>query len=149
VFGSEFIPGPFAPPPIHERLPPELVLAASELLAFDVFIHNSDRRAENPNLFVYRGELLAFDHGDAFAFVLPLLGGTDPTLDPLLEAVVAGHAFGQSLRGRLAPLDRFRAALAELMQDGFEALMSAAPSAWCCGLAAGKYVSSKFLPRAR
>ena len=80
---------------------PDLCLRtpAAELVAFDVFIHNPDRRRTNPNLFVSRGDLLAFDHGDAYCVLLPILGAPDPVRDAL-EKSVEEHACRGWLRNR-------------------------------------------------
>ena len=65
VFGSGFVSG--TPMVAADLVDPSLRPAATTLVAFDAFIHNIDRRAENPNLFLDRNEAIAFDHGDAFA----------------------------------------------------------------------------------
>ena len=69
------------------------------VLGFDVFVHNPDRRAANPNLFVDRSGFLLFDHEQGFSFLLPLIGAPAPETSPALDIVehhVLRHAFGRS-----------------------------------------------------
>jgi hypothetical protein len=58
-----------------------------DLVAFDVFIHNVDRRKGNANLLMNRTDLLAIDHGDAFAFASGLIGAPDPVDDHLPKMI--------------------------------------------------------------
>lgn len=116
---------------------PCLRTPAAELVAFDVFIHNPDRRKTNPNLFVSRGDLVAFDHGDAFCFLLPILGAPDPVTDTL-DKCVEDHACRGWLHKREFSLDRFSDALALLTDQVFDEIVVATPPAWTCGLAGGK-----------
>jgi len=116
---------------------PCLRTPAAELVAFDVFIHNVDRRRENPNLFVSRGDLVAFDHGDAFSFLLPILGAPDPATDELAK-VVEQHACRPWLHRREFSLERFREALALLTDEVLRQIATATPPAWQVGLADGK-----------
>ena len=136
VFGSAFVAG--TPMVAGDLVDGSLRVAAAALVAFDVFIHNVDRRAENPNLFLGRAAPVAFDHGDAFSFVWPLIGAPDPVIDPAL-AIVERHAFAAVVRRRTAPdLSEFRARLASLDDGRLEELAAATPAAWQTGLATGK-----------
>jgi hypothetical protein len=116
---------------------PSLRTPAAELVAFDVFIHNPDRRKTNPNLFVSRGDLLAFDHGDAFSFLLPILGSPDPVTDAL-EKCVDDHACRGWLHKREFSLVRFREALGQLTDQVLAEIVAVTPAAWTIGLADGK-----------
>lgn len=103
-----------------------------------MFIHNSDRRLTNPNTFQRKGQVIAFDHGDAFAFLLPIIGGSDPVKSPLLDEVVRNHVFAGSFGPRSGvSLTRLRDAIADLDDDFFEAVQRATPSAWTDRLATG------------
>lgn len=136
VFGSGFVQG--APMMAGELIEPSLRGEASTILAFDAFIHNIDRRAVNPNLFLGRSGFIAYDHGDAFSFIWPLLGAPDPAEDPLLS-VLDQHVFAPLLRRKAAPdLANFSACLAGLDDARFQEVAAAAPSAWQTGSAAGK-----------
>jgi hypothetical protein len=117
-------------------LQPELRVVGSDLLAFDVYIHNPDRRRDNPNVLATRNEIVAIDHGEAFSFLFAI-GGADPADDPLL-AVVARHVFMQALKGQLTDLTGFRRALDGLSDAYLSAVASATPAEWQRGQASGK-----------
>ena len=136
VFGSAFVRG--TQMVAGDLVDPSLRPAAAVLVAFDAFIHNFDRRADNPNLFLGRDSVVAFDHGDAFAFVWPLLGAPDPVTDPLLSLLDA-HALAGCVRRRSAPdLLDFRARLAALDDGRIDELGRATPPRWQTGAAEGK-----------
>lgn len=136
VFGSGFVQG--SPMMAGELIDPSLRGEAAKILAFDAFIHNADRRAVNPNLFLGRNGFIVYDHGDAFSFVWPLLLAPDPAEDPLLS-MLDQHVFAPLLRRQAAPdLTDFSARLAGLDDARLQAVAAAAPSAWQTGSAAGK-----------
>ena len=118
---------------------PDLALRtpAAELVAFDVFIHNPDRRRTNPNLFVSRDNLLAFDHGDAFSFIFPILGAPSPETDTL-DSCIEEHACRPWLYRREFSLNRFRSAVEQLTDEVFDEIIAATPPAWTIGPAEGK-----------
>ena len=118
-------------------LPADLHAPAAELLAFDMFIHNVDRRAKNHNVMVGREEVLAFDHGDAFAFIFPNIGAPPAAEDPLTE-VAEQHVFRSALRGIELPLSGFYDAVKTLTDDVFEEIRANTPAEWQNGPAAGK-----------
>jgi hypothetical protein len=87
---------------------------------------------------VDRMRVVAFDHGDAFAFLLPLLGQADPATAPLLDEVVRGHVFGRSFgRRQVLSLARMREAIRALNDRFFDALRAATPAGWTAGAAGG------------
>ena len=137
AFGSGFRGAPYTQWTRGQRVPMELRPAAVELVAFDVLIHNVDRRVENPNLLVSREKVLAFDHGDAFAFVWPILAAPDPAIDSL-PTVVDNHVFSKLLARKIPSLDRFREAVRNITDEVLEAVGQATPPAWQVGLANGK-----------
>jgi len=116
---------------------PALRTPAAELIAFDVFIHNPDRRRTNPNLFVSRDNLLAFDHGDAFSFLFHIFGAPDPATDTLSSSI-AEHACRPWLFKREFSLVRFRSAVEQLTDQVFYEMMAVTPPAWTIGPAEGK-----------
>lgn len=137
AFGSELVTGGLTPPTPEVSLSVDLRLAAMELVGFDVFIHNADRRRENPNVLVGRRDVLAFDHGDAFGFLLHVFGAPDPATDPMLE-VVRRHVFGASFGPRSGvSLDRLRDAIAGLEDEFLAEVVRLTPVAWTQGFAAG------------
>jgi hypothetical protein len=111
--------------------------AAAQVLAFDVFIHNSDRRAANNNLFIDDDDIVLFDHELAFDFLLPVFGATDPVLDHC-PSIVEQHVFFDALRQHPPKLDRFRTALDTLDDDFFADLEAATPVEWTVDQARGK-----------
>ena len=129
-------------------LPPELRERAAELLAFDMFIHNLDRRATNPNVFVDRDDVWAFDHGEAFSFIFPNFGAPPPAVDPLTE-VADRHVFRSALRGIELPLTGFHEGLAALTDDVLSEIEAVTPPEWQAGPAAGKLKEILDLLRAR
>jgi hypothetical protein len=141
VFGSTYAAKPFTQLPRDYALSPDQKDAAARILAFDVFIHNFDRRAANQNLFVGRSDFLAFDHEAAFAFLLPVIGGGDSVPDPVLDpcqGLVREHVFFGHLRGKKPSFDGFRAGLEGLTDAFFAELVAATPAEWTTGAAAGK-----------
>lgn len=138
TFGSMYWPGPLTQWTPNVLIPQELRAVALELVAFDVLIHNPDRRVENPNVLVSRQSLLAFDHGDAFSFLLPLLGSAiDPAVSPALD-ILEQHVFARGLGQKIPSLDRFRAAVAAITDEDLDAIDRATPASWKVGLADGK-----------
>jgi hypothetical protein len=136
VFGSCFVRSISQQAGGHRLLPSQRETAA-HVLAFDVFIHNSDRRAVNNNLFIDRKGIVLFDHELAFDFLLPVIGATDPVLDHC-PSIVEQHVFFGPLRQDPPKLDRFRAALATLDDNFFADLEAATPVEWTVDHARGK-----------
>jgi len=136
VFGSRFVTMTDRKPRSHGLVASQRETAA-QVLAFDVFIHNSDRRAVNNNLFIDRNDILLFDHELAFDFLLPIIGAVDPVLDHC-PSIVEQHVFFDPLRQHPPKLDRFRAALARLDDNFFADLEAATPVEWTVDHARGK-----------
>lgn len=109
---------------------------AARVLAFDVFIHNADRRRENPNLHISRDRFLVFDHEQAFSFLLAILA-PDPVSDHCAD-ILDRHVLRSRLLGLGVSLadamDRIRA----LDDTFFQALRDRTPAAWTQGDAVGK-----------
>lgn len=137
AFGSGLCTGGFVPWTSRTTIPPDLREAALALIAFDVLIHNPDRRTSNPNLLASREAFLAFDHDDAFSFVFPIVGNPDPAEDPIF-GIVDQHALAQGLGRKIPSIDRFRRAVQAITDDQIAAIGRAAPSAWQDHTADGK-----------
>ncbi len=133
VFGSAFEKaGPFMRADLMDR---ELRPAAADLLLFDVLIDNLDRSAENPNILQTRNELIAIDHGEAFSFLFPIIGG-GLFFD---EHLVAKHACLPAVRKLGAGcFDDLGRRIASLGDEVLEAIRAATPAVWQAGPAAGK-----------
>ena len=129
-------------------LPHDLHAPAAELLAFDMFIHNVDRRAVNPNVMVGRDEVFAFDHGDAFAFIFPNIGAPPPAEDPATD-LVEHHVFRSALRGIELPLSGFHEGLEALTDNVLSEIEAVTPMEWQTGLATGKLKEILDVLRAR
>lgn len=123
--------------PRDYALSPSQREGAARILAFDVFVHNPDRRADNNNLFVDREGFLVFDHELAFDFVRGVIGAPDPVLDHC-PAIVEHHVFRAALRGKSPPMTPFRGALAALDTAFFAELEAAAPPEWTGDRVRGK-----------
>jgi hypothetical protein len=138
VFGSTFVGKPYTQMPADFVLNARQRRAATAILAFDIFIHNPDRRVGNHNLFVKRNDFLVFDHEAAFSFLLPLIGvSEDPTLSPGLD-IARNHVFWRVLRGKEIDLDGFRQKLESMDKRFFDGLLQVTPQEWTVDLAAGK-----------
>lgn len=132
VYGCRFVEA--VVPMTPAALPDALRHEAALVLGLDVFIHNLDRRATNPNLLQKTDALIAIDHGDAFAFLIPqLLPAHSADEDPL-RFVVLGHACTPSLR-RWKRLDfsEVRERITSLTDSRFEAIRAATPAEWLEG----------------
>jgi hypothetical protein len=128
VRAIQYVPSPT----VH----PDVRAAASELLLFDVLVHNFDRVPHNPNLLqAQRDVLVPIDHELAFEFLHPP-PRDDPGKDPRID-LVRRHLFGQALRGKVADLTSFRHRVRALSDVWFEGLVAATPPEWTVGDAAG------------
>lgn len=136
VYGSELVTGT-APWVTGCILNDELRPAAARLLAFDIFIHNPDRRRENPNFFTRREQVIAFDHGDAFSFVFHNLGGPPPEVDPLPQTKKI-HALAGVFGRKLPDLEEVRASVQNMSDQFFHDLEQATPLPWRTGDAGDK-----------
>lgn len=137
AFGSEYVSDAFTQYAAGLVLSSTQRAAAAMVLGFDVFVHNPDRRATNPNLFVDRSGFLVFDHEQAFSFLLPLIGAPPPETSGALDIVehhVLRHAFGRS-----GPdFGPFREALSKLDDPTLEAIAESVAEEWTIGAAQAK-----------
>lgn len=104
---------------------------AQRILGFDVYIHNPDRRAHNPNLGQYANGFALYDHEQALGFRIPgMLIGSIPETDPC-RGIVQQHIFFQPLKKmRGISMAPFGGSLAALTDDWFAELRAAAPPEW-------------------
>ncbi|MCB9591139.1 MAG: hypothetical protein H6719_00280 [Sandaracinaceae bacterium] len=136
VFGSEYVSDDYTQYVHGLVLSPGQKAAAAHVLGFDVFTHNPDRRADNPNLFVNRNGFVLFDHEAAFSFLLPIIGAPPPATDPALD-IVSHHVFRHAL-GKAPDLGSFEAAVCGLTDGVLTTIASSAPTEWTTGSAQGK-----------
>lgn len=135
AFGSTFVPGTL-PVSSVGKLGKRLVGDAASILAFDVFVHNVDRRVGNPNVLALGDRLVAIDHEMAFAFLFAI-GAPDP-VDDHCESIIRGHALRPHIVKRAPGLASFRTRLAGLSDEFFAELVSATPPEWTTGPADSK-----------
>jgi hypothetical protein len=105
---------------------------AQRVLGFDVYIHNPDRRAVNPNLDRQAHRFGLYDHELAMGFRKPgmLIGSSSPETDPCRD-IVQQHCFYQALKAkRGVSMERFRRSLEALSDRWFAELEAAAPTEW-------------------
>jgi len=89
AFGSKLVYPQWPAWTAANRLSPRMVQVAAEVLAFDGFIENMDRRDGNPNCLVSGDEIRIIDHELAFPRVL--LGPKPWALGGLQSFVQPGH----------------------------------------------------------
>lgn len=104
---------------------------AQRILGFDVYIHNPDRRENNPNLGQQANGFALYDHEQALAFRKPgMLIGSIPETDAC-RGIVQQHAFFQPLKKmRGVSMNPFHHSLGGLTDQWFADLRAAAPTAW-------------------
>lgn len=136
VYGSTFVAG-YTQIAAGYPFSPALREDATRVLVFDTLIHNPDRRVENANLHMSRDRLLAFDHEQAFSFLLPLFGAPDPIDDPCAD-IIGKHALRAILREGMDGIAEAAASLARLDDQFFADLEAATPAEWTQGHALGK-----------
>jgi len=99
-FGTIKLPPGYHVLPKGFTLKPSLELVAGDILTFDSFIENSDRRPENPNMLYNEEELVIFDHDLAFSFDL-VLGWKPPwEKDSSRRNTLRPHIFYDLVRER-------------------------------------------------
>lgn len=108
---------------------------AAEIFAFDTLIQNPDRRAVNPNLWARSDRLGAYDHEQAFTFlVLPIIGGASKpwqvAKQPRSFQFLEQHIFFRSLRGGRLDLEPFKEKLGRLTDGQIQGYVNAVPAAW-------------------
>jgi hypothetical protein len=106
--------------------------AALEILAFDAYIENDDRRPGNPNCLVKGDAFRIIDHELAFRIRQKLFPRPEPWKAGHLQRLIApdGHLFGAGLRGRdldFAPIQR---AWSGISDGHLQEYLSALPSEW-------------------
>lgn len=145
-FGSEYLSGGYFQWPKGKALPRTLQAAATDILAFDTFTQNPDRRPDKPNLLWKDERLIIYDHDLAFSFIFAL--GNGNPWDDEFEHGIRGHVFFHQLRGNLAPLERFQGALEDLDNAAINGIFEELPTAWYD--AGGKVESIReYLPNRR
>ncbi|WP_026902425.1 HipA family kinase [Pedobacter glucosidilyticus] len=114
---------------IDDKLNAKLV----ELLAFDIFIGNADRRLDKPNFMSNGDDILIFDHELAFGFTLelPFLRNPKPWIirDSDMEWIKNNFCFVR-LKGRDLKMDNFINKLSAINDDFWVKYQNIAPAEW-------------------
>jgi hypothetical protein len=106
---------------------------ALDIVAFDAFIENPDRRAGNPNLLVRGDEFRIIDHELAFRIRQLLFPRPEPWNPGYLDRLTQpdGHLFGGPLKGGKAlDMGPIRAVWSGLSNEDLAACEEAIPQEW-------------------
>lgn len=129
-FGSKKLPDGFVTIPRDLKWKKPLLKAAAEILAFDVFIENSDRRVDNPNL-LWNGKTFAiYDHELAFAFDKLLFWKPPWEQGAIRQYPLTNHVLCTALRGKNPDFSRFLETLKSLRANRLREYGQALPSEW-------------------
>lgn len=130
AFGSKLISPQWPAWTVANRLSPTMVQTAAEILAFDAFTENVDRREGNPNCFVSGDQLRIFDH--ELAFPRGLIGGKPWSaggMKPLTE-LPGRHIFHGQLVGQAVDHAAIQSKWAALRDEDIEDYGAAVPAEW-------------------
>jgi hypothetical protein len=130
AFGSKLIFPQWPAWTVANRLTPAMVQTAAEILAFDAFVENADRREGNPNCLVSGDQIRIFDHEMAFPRgVIGLkpwsVGGMKHLTEP-----PGRHIFQSQLVGQGIDSPAIRAKWAALRDDEIDEDGAAVPVEW-------------------
>lgn len=126
LHGSEKFTGYNAP---TRPLSADLKAAATNLLAFDAFVQNADRRDGNPNFVVGRSSLMAFDHEECFSHRLLIRKDDDgPASEDGVRDIILRHWCAPEL-ARANFID-FRGRVRGLTDDAIDAIFRQVPKEW-------------------
>ncbi|WP_137679534.1 HipA family kinase [Aurantiacibacter suaedae] len=129
AFGSKLLWPQWPAWAVTNHLTPSMVQTAAEVLAFDGFIENMDRRDGNPNCLVSGEQIRIFDHELAFPRGLLgpkpwAVGGLQPFTEP------GHHIFRRELLAKGIDFAAIREKWANLLDDDIDAYGAAVPGAW-------------------
>ena len=132
-FGSSKLPDGFSLYPVGAPLPRSILGTAADIVAFDVFIENPDRRVSKPNILWNGRELWIFDHEQAFLFNLLLFWR--PFWEKTALSLSASrpddrHLFLDLLRGKELDFDRIQGALEAIPTERFQEYAYSLPDEW-------------------
>jgi hypothetical protein len=133
-FGTTFISDGFNTCIKHQPIPDSLVGKATEVIAFDAFLQNPDRRDNNPNLLTRHDEIYAYDHDMSFSFLQALFGCPRAwEADAFKSCLITSewrHVFYDGLKGKLLDLDGFASGLNALTSTKLAELLDSVPVEW-------------------
>ncbi len=133
-FGSYKLPPGFFTLPLDRPLATALLPTAAEILAFDLFIENPDRRKRNPNCLTNGRALVIYDHELAF-FIENILGWRPPWVPGAIH--IPGHpdpreqhVFLDQVRGKDFDFSRLRGAIEAIPEARLQEYSAALPRDW-------------------
>jgi hypothetical protein len=129
-FGTEMAPTGFSVVPPDPKVPRALASKAADVLAFDVFVQNYDRKGDNPNLLWNGRHMLLIDHEGAFN---PMLQERTPSLDSLELDRFYDHVFYTAIGPNDANYEGLAKALARLDSARVEDFLGQIPAEWQIG----------------
>lgn len=127
-FASEALATGYGTVPPEPRIPVALRRCAAEVFAFDIFIQNYDRKADNPNLLWDRTNIYLIDHERALHTVqnreiAPSIAGLE--LDRFYD-----HVFYSALSPSDCSLERLSVRLGALNSRTLDGWFDAIPEGW-------------------
>lgn len=131
-FGSEYLPG-LLPFPAELPLNPSLEQQISQLYVFDIFIGNSDRGHQKPNVGLINSGLFAYDHELAFSFMreLPFLRNSNPWILRETDSFwYEKHHFYQKIRTMQPDLSQYVNRLSRFDNEFWDKAYSLIPDPW-------------------
>lgn len=128
-FGSQYRTGGYTTWLKNKPLPRPLRRLAVDILCFDVFVQNLDRRIEKPNILWKGEEFVIVDHEMAFPFPFAI-NSQDPWSDTFVTGI-RQHLFFSGLKGNLESLEPFRGAVAALSDETLNSVFDGIPGEWC------------------
>lgn len=127
-FASEALMTGFGAVPPEPRIPMALRRCAAEVFAFDIFIQNYDRKADNPNLLWNRTNIYLIDHERALHAIQnrespPSIAGLE--LDRFYD-----HVFYSALSPSDCSLEKLSVRLGALNSRTLDGWFEAIPDGW-------------------
>lgn len=132
-FGSKYLAGYSNIPALSFSLPENLIQTAKLIYVFDIFIANTDRGHQRPNIIFNGSNLLIFDHELAFSFVriLSFLRNKTPwILNEADRDLYVNHFFYKFLRDLKPDLTAEASILERFNPDFWEKTYTTLPKEW-------------------
>lgn len=132
-FGSRKLPPGYYSVLPERPAPAELLATAAEILAFDTFLANPDRRRCNPNCLTNSRQYAIIDHELAL-FTQGIIGWKAPwvasSIRLFTQPTPDQHIFAETFRGRTLELKRFIGAFNAITKARLEEYHRALPREW-------------------
>jgi hypothetical protein len=107
-------------------------LKAKDILSFDMFVSNADRRIDNSNLLIVDNDLVIFDHELAFSFIM-LLFGRNPRPWEFQDAemnLLHDHYLYSKLKGTVVEISQFVESFSLLNEEFWTTVNLLLPDQW-------------------